>query len=117
MIVNYTSTYAVAVLKKNEHQSFVHIYSLKTTDLLYELPVGEGNPIQCIKCYELEQNSDGTYFALCYNDDGKFYIKTFGIDQEIRTFNCNERFGIDDYSMAITDFPDPFITCTFISET
>jgi hypothetical protein len=50
-------------------------------------------------------------------DDGKYYVKTFGIDQEIRLFSVNERFGIDNYSMAITDFPDPFITCTFISET
>jgi hypothetical protein len=28
MIINYTSTVAVAVLKKNEHQHFIHMYSL-----------------------------------------------------------------------------------------
>lgn len=50
-------------------------------------------------------------------DDGKFYVKIFGLDMETREFSANERFGIDDWSIAITDFPDPFITCTFLSDT
>ena len=64
----------------------------------------------------LEQNSDGTYFSLGYMDDGKFYINTFGVDQETYEFCINERFGIDDWSMAIEDFPDPFITSCFVSD-
>ena len=30
MIINYTSTHAIAVLKKNEHQSIITMTSLKT---------------------------------------------------------------------------------------
>jgi hypothetical protein len=56
-------------------------------------------------------------------DDGLFRVRTFGfesrtpkeiLDEELK---INELFGINDYSVAITDFPDPFITCCFISTT
>jgi hypothetical protein len=55
-------------------------------------------------------------------DDGKYFVRVFGFQQrdiatiEREELNINERFGIDDYSIAITDFPDPFITCTFLTE-
>ena len=122
MIINYTSTHAVAVLKKNEHQAFIHMYSLKTYKLVFEEPVGRGKPNQCIKCNEMEQNSAGNKFAFCYMDDGKFYVRVFGFEQrdidtiEREQLNINETFSIDDYSIAITEFPDPFITCTFIND-
>ena len=76
----------------------MHLYDLRTNELAVEVPIGTGNANQCIKCNELEQNEDGSYFALPYMDDGKFYVKTFGIDQEIRLFNINTSFGIDDWS-------------------
>ena len=80
MIINYTSTHAVAVLKKNEHQAFIHMYSLKTYKLVFEEPVGRGKHNQCIKCNEMEQNSAGNKFAFCYMDDGKFYVRVFGFE-------------------------------------
>ena len=55
-------------------------------------------------------------------DDGKFFLRIFGFEQrsidqiEREELNINDTFDIDDYSIAITDFPDPFITCTFISD-
>ena len=58
---------------------------------------------------------------MCYMDDGKFYVRVFGFEQrtidviEQQELNINEMFDIDDYSIAITDFPHPFITCTFVS--
>jgi hypothetical protein len=80
MIITHTKEHAVAALKVNEHKSYVHIYELMTQELVWEVPIGEGKLTQCIKCNELEQNHDGTYFALCYMDDGKFFVKTFGIE-------------------------------------
>ena len=59
MIINYQSTVAVAVLKKNEHQSFIHVYSLKTYQLIMEDPIGRGKHNQCIKCNEVEQDAVG----------------------------------------------------------
>lgn len=122
MIINYTSTHAVAVLKKNEHQAFIHMYSLKTYKHVFEEPVGRGECQQCIKCHLIEQNTAGNKFAFCYMDDGKFFVRVFGFEQRPREqvekedLNINEKFSIDDYSIAITDFPDPFITCTFIND-
>jgi hypothetical protein len=55
-------------------------------------------------------------------DNGKFFVRIFGMEQrdqkdaERDELNINDTFSIDDYSIAITDFPDPFITCTFIDD-
>jgi hypothetical protein len=123
MIINYTSTVAVAILKKNDHQSFVHMYSLSTHHLVFKEAIGRGIHTQCIKCNEIEQNSAGNKFAICYMDDGKFFVRVFGMEQrdieqvEREELKICDVFSIDDYSRAISDFPDPFITCTFISDT
>jgi hypothetical protein len=54
MIINYTSTVAVALLKKNEHQNLIHMYSLKTYELVFEECLGRGEANQCIKAKEIE---------------------------------------------------------------
>lgn len=73
---------------------------------------------------DIEQNQDGTYFALPYNQNGVFMLRTFGV--EPRTYaeiqdnelNINELLGLDfdTRSKPIDDFPDPLITCTFIND-
>ena len=80
MIINYTSTHAIAVLKKSEHQALVNMYSLKTYKQVFEEPVGKGLHHQCIKCHGVEQNNAGNKFALCYMDDGKFFLRIFGFE-------------------------------------
>ena len=35
---------------------------------------------------------------------------------EREDFRINEAIGINDYTMPIQGFPDPFINCTFISD-
>jgi hypothetical protein len=70
---------------------------------------------------DVEQNFAGNHFAAAYMDDGLFRVRTFGFDSRTREeiereeLKINELIGIDDYSVAITDFPDPFIICCFIS--
>ena len=55
-------------------------------------------------------------------NDGKFRIRTFGFEsrtqEEIdsKELKINELLGIDDYSLAIDNFQDPFITCCFIND-
>ena len=53
------------------------MYDLDTYDLIFEEKLGSEQD-QYIKCKELEQNSYGTGYAICYNDDGKFRIRSFG---------------------------------------
>ena len=55
-------------------------------------------------------------------DDGKFRMRIFGKEQRKRRqihkeeVRFNEIFGLDDYSMSIDIFPDPFITCCFTTD-
>jgi hypothetical protein len=82
-----------------------------------------GNPDQYIKIKEVEQNPNNKTYAACYSDDGKFRVRIFGREtrtlQEIEEteIKINEIIGLDNYTMANDDFPDPFITCCWISET
>ena len=57
-----------------------------------------------------------------YIDDGKFRMRTFGTesrtDQEIaeEELDINSILDINNYTMPIDNFPDPFITCTFVRD-
>lgn len=91
-----------------------------------------GNNISYIKCNEIEQNSSGTQFACCYLDDGHFYCRMFKEcavkedreDREDRTeqeildseLDINRELGLDNHTMPIDNFPDPFIDCTFVTD-
>ena len=57
-----------------------------------------------------------------YNDDGVFKLRWFG--RQYRTMdeiaesevNLNDLLGIDSYTMAVDNLPDPFITCCFTDQ-
>jgi len=53
------------------------MYNLDTGELCFEELIG-GHPNQYIKVEEVAQNEDGTRYAVVYNDDGKFRLRTFG---------------------------------------
>jgi hypothetical protein len=44
-------------------------------------------------------------------------LRTFGKEKEdkVTETNLNDLLGIDDWTMAVSEFPDPFITCCFTS--
>jgi hypothetical protein len=60
-----------------------------------------------MKMKDVEQNDSATKFAVCYNIDGVFMLRTFGRDnrtqEEIKDsdINLNDLLGIDDWTMAI----------------
>ena len=55
-------------------------------------------------------------------DDGNFKIRVFGetnrtqseIDQN--ELDINKELGLNNHTMPINDFPDPFISCVFIDD-
>jgi hypothetical protein len=55
-------------------------------------------------------------------DDGWFKLRTFGdqirTDEEIlaNELDINKELELNNHTFPIPDFPDPFITCTFVSE-
>lgn len=76
MIINYDSSRVVVVMKKSDQINMVHMYCLKTFEMLFE-EIFMGN---CIKLHEVEQNFKGDHFAAAYMDDGLFRIRTFGFN-------------------------------------
>jgi len=120
-IISYNSKSAITVTKKSEREYYVKQYSLETYQLTFEEKVG-GNPNQYIKLKEVEQNSRGDYFAIVYIDDGLFRLRTFGettrTEEEIEEneLDINELLGINNFTIPIYNFPDPFITCTFVDD-
>ena len=69
----------------------------------------------------MEQNEKGDYFAITYIDDGQFRLRHFGIEErdqltiDATELKINERLGLNDHTIPIYNFPDPFISCTFIN--
>ena len=77
MCISYDSTRALTVTKKDDTEHWVKQYDLNTGDLTFEEKIGGGED-SCIKCKEVEQNADGSGFAICYNDDGWWRLRSFG---------------------------------------
>ena len=124
---------AITVTKKNEREYWVRMYDLESFEQVFEEQYG-GQSTDYIKMKEIEQNSAGNKYALAYNNDGNFRIRTFKMSDlpdplpnpakpqrskdviEKFEFKINEELGIDNWTMAIDGFPDPFIVCCFISD-
>lgn len=119
-MISYNSKYAITVTKKDDTEYYVKMYDLDT----YEQPFVEmiGGHGTYIKLKEVEQNNAGDYFAIAYFDDGNFKVRTFGdklrTDDEIASeeLDVNKEFNLDNHTMPIDNFPDPFITCTFVTD-
>lgn len=122
VIITYNSKYAVTVTKKDEKEYFVKMYSLTTYEMEFEEKIG-GNENDYIKLKEVEQNGKGDKFAIVYFNDGQFKLRTFGITQrseaEIQDneLDINKLLNLNNWTMAISGFPDPYITCCFIDDT
>lgn len=120
MCIANDSSCALAVTKRSEFMTYIAIYCLKTHELIHEEKL-EGD---CIKAKEVEQNADGSQFAIMYLDDGRFRLRFFTKlsldsedDVEYNTVYFNELLNINNDTMPIHDFPDPYCTCAFISDT
>lgn len=71
MGISNDSKAAIAVTKKNDREYYIKMYDIETKDLIFEEVIG-GKPDNYIKAKDIEQNEEGTKFALCYFNDGKF---------------------------------------------
>jgi hypothetical protein len=120
-MITYDSISCVTVTKKDDREYWIKIYNLASHEMTFEEKIG-GKPKNYIKLKEVEQTSDGNKFAITYMDDGKFRIRTFQNktrnESEIKRneFDINKALGLDDFTMPISGFPDPFVVCCFIDE-
>ena len=121
VIITYNSKHAITVTKKSDEEYYVKQYSLSNYQMIFEEKLGGGED-DYIKLKEVEQNTDGDYYAIAYMNDGYFKLRTFGnykrTQQQIEEeeLDINKELGINNYTIPIDNFPDPFITCTFIDE-
>jgi hypothetical protein len=111
------SSRTLTVTKASEEVYYIKMYNMETFEMLFEEEI-QGS---YIKLKEVETNASSTKFAVAFNDDGVFKLRTFGREtrgqEEIKEseININDLIGIDAKTMAVSNFPDPFITCCFVS--
>lgn len=121
-MISYNSKLAITVTKKDDTEYFIKMYDLITYKQTFEEKIG-GLEESYIKLKEVEQNDGGNFFAIAYADDGYFRIRTFGETarasmEEITSdeLDINMALDIDNYTMPIDNFPDPFINCCFVTD-
>ena len=120
MITN-NSKYVITVTKEDDTMSYVKMYELGSYNLAFEEKVG--CPNSYIKCKDVEQDDTGTKFALAYLNDGNYRIRVFTDKQrddqdEIlkEELDINKELDINNHTMPVDNFPDPFVTCTFCKD-
>lgn len=119
--ITYDSALVITITSKSDSEYYIKMYDLVNFEMVFEEKIG-GKPEQYIKCKEIEQNGDGTQYALAYYDDGKFRIRTFGRNQRtedeivVEEFDVNTALGIDDHTMVNSGFDDPFINIEFVTD-
>lgn len=119
-MITYDSTRTILVTKEDDTAYHIRQFSLTTQELVCTERYG-GTENSYIKMKDVEQNGAGTRYAIAYIDDGKFKLRVF--DKEPRTeeealakeLDVNAKLGMNDHTMPIDGFGDPFITCTFVT--
>jgi len=46
-----------------------------------------------LKASNIEQNSDGSKFAMTYNDNGEIYLVVFDLEKQLFQFNVTKHFA------------------------
>ena len=69
-----------------------------------------------LKAATIEQNSDGSKFALAYNDNGEIKLVVFDLEKELFQFNVSQHFGFEFKAMPLSGLFNPFAVCCFIDD-
>ena len=118
IMITYDSTRAITVTKKDEREYWVKMYDLESYEQTFEERISGS----FIRTKEVSQNSSGEKYAIVFIDDGNFRLRYFDkverSEEEIQQqqVNINKLLGINNYTMPIYTFTDPFITCCFITD-
>ena len=117
VIITYDSSRVVTVTKENDVHCVIKQYNLHDNN---KLTFEEHYYGTYLKMKEVEQNDKGNLFHVCYMDDGVFKIRIFNKDEpadkddQNKGFNINEVLGLNNYTIPVAGFPDPYITSCFI---
>jgi hypothetical protein len=120
-MISLDSTRVLIVCKKGEREYCIQMFDLESYKKTFDEKIG-GSAKDYIKIKDIEQNSRGDFYAITYFNDGKFKMRYFGKEQRSEENICkcevdiNALLGIDDWTMAIEGFSDPYIVCCFIDD-
>jgi len=116
IIITYGSKFAVAITNDSSAHGKDHFeilgFSLNSFEQKWSKTV-EGT---YIKMKEIEQSDDGQQLAICYQDDGEFFVLVLSADggHEIDLVRVTDLLHLDKKSKPIEGFWEPMITCCFI---
>ena len=109
-IVTYDSKHAVVVLSDGDTEFELQEYDVAEAQLVFSKEY-KGT---YLKMNNIEQNSEGTVFAIAYQDNGSFYVNIItNTGKEIDTVEVSKALSLDDKSKPVTGFMEPLITCCF----
>lgn len=111
IIITYDSKHCIAIVNDKDEYFEVQGYDLNTFEPKFKSTfVGT-----YIKMNQIEQNKDGTIFAIAYQDNGKFGLKILNNrGTELDKIDLNKFLNIDDTSKPITGFWEPLVCACFI---
>jgi hypothetical protein len=69
-----------------------------------------------IKAQLIQQTNDGKTFAVAYMDDGHYRLIVFDYNRVIVDFNVNEALKIDNNTIPINGFFQPFCVTAFMEK-
>jgi hypothetical protein len=121
MAISFDSKVAITITMKNDRTYFIKMYSLESKEIVFEEMIGGGEK-NYIKCKEIVQNDNATLFATSYIDDGKFFVRYMAKTEKVRspelikssTLDINSLLKLDDWTMIIDGFAEPFVSCCFV---
>lgn len=119
-MITYDSTRTIVVTKEDDTAYHIRQFCLITQELVCTERFG-GTEDSYIKMKDVEQNGAGTIYAIAYFDDGNFKLRVF--DKQKRTeeeavekeLDINKALNLNNHTMPIDGFGDPYIVCTFVT--
>ena len=110
LIINYPPTRIIALMQASNQLWKLSQYDLNSNKLITEHAI-EGT---YILSQTIKQDTTGTRFGLTYLDDGEFHFMMCDLEDKLFDFNINKHFGIDNETMPIKGFYNPFVLFCFI---
>ena len=121
-IITYDSSRVITVTKNSDKKFLVRQFDLKDDNKNCFTEVIGGRDDCFIRAKEVEQNIAGTKYAIVYYNDGKFVLRVFDKNErpqdqcEREDHDLNKFVGIDNNTMPIEGFNDPFVNCAFVND-
>ena len=110
IIINHSGERVVCLLKQSDTKYIIKQYDLETYANLNHLEISG----DYIKANKIEQNDKGNLFSVAYLDDGFWRFVVFNFTEVIADFDVNGHFNIDNSTIPIMGFSQPFAVSSLL---